>query len=155
MPLEPQAAMTADSHGCAKVLIPGEPVAVRDGLRVICSSELARGLSEDDRGTMEIVLAEVLNNIVEHAYSERPGEIEVALKLTFDSLAVSVVDHGLPMPGGDAPSGNLKPIGDFEDLPEGGFGWHLIRTLSRELVYQRENGQNRLSFRLVREQSQA
>lgn len=149
---EMQTAITDDGKGCARVSIPGEPMAVRDGLRVICSSELARGLSADERGTMEIVLAEVLNNIVEHAYSEKPGEIEVALKLSFDSLAVTVVDHGLPMPGGDAPSGKLKPIGDFDDLPEGGFGWHLIRSLSRELVYQRENGTNRLSFRLDREQ---
>ncbi len=142
-----------DSQSSTRMSIPGEPLAVRDGLRVICGSELAKGLTEDERGTMEIVLAEVLNNIVEHAYSENPGEIEVALKLSFDSLAVTVVDHGLPMPGGDAPAGKLKPIGDFDDLPEGGFGWHLIRTLSRELVYQRENGQNRLSFRLDREQS--
>lgn len=153
MPADLQTAITADSSGCARVSIPGEPLAVRDGLRVICSSELARGLSEDERGTMEIVLAEVLNNIVEHAYCENPGEIEVALKLSFDSLAVTVVDHGLPMPGGKAPSGHLKPIGDFDDLPEGGFGWHLIRTLSRELVYQRKNGTNRLSFRLDRGQS--
>lgn len=153
MPAEPQAEITADHRACARVSIPGEPLAVRDGLRVICGSELARGLSEDERGTMEIVLAEVLNNIVEHAYSESSGEIEVALKLSLDSLAVTVVDRGLPMPDGDAPAGKLKPLGEFDDLPEGGFGWHLIRTLSRELVYRRENGENRLSFRLDREQS--
>jgi serine/threonine-protein kinase RsbW len=153
MPLELREAVMTDSQSCTQMSIPGEPLAVRDGLRVICRSELAQGLTEDERGTMEIVLAEVLNNIVEHAYSENPGEIEVALKLSLDALAVTVVDDGLPMPGGDAPAGKLKPIGSFGDLPEGGFGWHLIRSLSRELVYQRKDGRNRLSFRLEREQS--
>ena len=38
-----------------------------------------RSLSPDDRGTAEIVLAEVLNNIAEHAYARFPGQIRLSL----------------------------------------------------------------------------
>ena len=47
----------------------------------------------------------------------------------------------------------MPPLGAVEDLPEGGFGWHVIRTLSKDLHYRRENGRNQLSFRLDTTQS--
>ena len=34
------------------------------------------------------------------------------------------------------------------DLPEGGFGWGLIRTLSSGLSYRRMSERNRLAFRI-------
>ena len=57
-----------------------------------------------------------------------------------------VVDTGLPMPGGEAPAGKLGKLLEIQDLPEGGFGWFLIRSLTQELTYQREGNQNTLSF---------
>ena len=33
-----------------------------------------------------------------------------------------------------------------QDLPEGGFGWFLIRSLTRDLTYLREDGYNMLCF---------
>ena len=56
------------------------------------------------------------------------------------------------MPGGRPPAGRLPDGADcaLVDLPEGGFGWHLIRTLTRDLAYVRSGGCNRLSFLLPR-----
>lgn len=39
------------------------------GLQEMFSSDLLMALSEGSRGTVEIVLAEALNNVVEHAYA--------------------------------------------------------------------------------------
>jgi serine/threonine-protein kinase RsbW len=33
-----------------------------------------------------------------------------------------------------------------DDLPEGGFGWFLIRELTKDLQYVRHEDQNRLTF---------
>jgi serine/threonine-protein kinase RsbW len=49
------------------------------------------------------------------------------------------------MPGGELPQGCL-PEAAPPDFPEGGFGWHLIRSLTADLTYARSAGQNRLSF---------
>lgn len=138
-----------------RLTIPGHQSAVRDGLRALLDTLLLRSLPEDGRGTAEIVLAEALNNIVEHAYAHHDGEIEIDLHLRQHELLCRITDTGLPMPDGKLPAGLLAPIGSFDDLPEGGFGWHLIRSLTHDLAYRRDSGRNLLTFRLDTQQSPA
>ncbi|ANB32936.1 serine/threonine-protein kinase RsbW [Rhodovulum sulfidophilum] len=104
-------------------------------------------------GMAEIVLAEVLNNIVEHAYSGgRSGPIELRLVRAGIWLRVDVRDYGRPMPGESLPDAekiNADMAGaEFrpETAPEGGFGWFLIRAFARDLDYSRNGNQNRLRF---------
>jgi serine/threonine-protein kinase RsbW len=59
-----------------------------------------------------------------------------------------VVDHGAELPGHVLPQGQLKEYGPHSDLPEGGFGWHMIRALAKDVEYRRRDGCNHLSFRL-------
>lgn len=131
-----------------RITIPGDPMAVRDGLQALFDTIMLRDLPEDGRGTAEIVLAEALNNIVEHAYARHQGDIEITLQLSVSGLVCRIVDTGSPMPDGVLPAGKLKPFTTDDDLPEGGFGWFLIRTLSRDLEYRRDGNTNLLSFRL-------
>jgi serine/threonine-protein kinase RsbW len=123
---------------------------VRDGLQRALRSRPFELLAPADRNTAEIVLAEVLNNIVEHAYSTGPGPIRLWFGLEPGQLCVRIEDEGRPMPGNRLPAGQL-PLP--ADLAEGGFGWHLIRSLSTDLRYDRCGGVNRLCFRLPAEQS--
>ena len=139
----------------ARLTIPGHPSAVRDGLRALLDTVLLRSLPEDGRGTAEIVLAEALNNIVEHAYAHHDGEIEISLQLRQNELLCVISDTGVPMPSGQLPSGVLTSFEDTAHLPEGGFGWHLIRCLSKDLTYRRTGDRNLLSFRLDTMQSPA
>lgn len=137
-----------DSVVCTHITIPGDPMAVREGLKALFNTIVLRSLPEDGRGTAEIVLAEALNNIVEHAYACHSGDIEVSLQLCANELVCRIIDTGLPMPDEQLPKGILAPVDQTDDLLEGGFGWFLIRTLSRDLHYQRHGGRNFLSFRL-------
>jgi serine/threonine-protein kinase RsbW len=135
-----------DTH----MVIPSDPLSVRHGLKSLFESLLLRQLDDEDRGKAEIVLAEALNNIVEHAYAGGDGQIELTIRVNGQGLNIRIVDHGVPMPDNSLPSGIL---GDPADLPEGGFGWYLIRTLSEDLAYHRLEGRNLLTFRLTTEQS--
>lgn len=130
------------------VVLPGEAAAVRATILSLLRSPPLCTLTAELRGNAEIVLAEVLNNIVEHAYAAGPGRIELTLRQDGDGLRCTIADEGCPMPGGAPPDGRL-PAADPDDLPEGGFGWHMIRTLTRDLAYRRDGGRNLLSFRLV------
>ncbi|MBL9059213.1 MAG: ATP-binding protein [Mangrovicoccus sp.] len=117
--------------------------AVRDALQVWEIDQLTAG-------AVEIVLAEVLNNIVEHAYVDlMSGEICVWIERRTEDLAIAVIDDGRPLPGGTIPD-PCEPDLDVAtpDLPEGGFGWGLIRTLSSGLSYRRMSERNRLAFRI-------
>ena len=103
------------------------------------------GMDQMTAGTVEIVLAEVLNNIVEHAYAEAPGQITLEMSLRPDKVECSICDTGAQMPGLALPEGKLASR-DPDNLPEGGFGWFLIRSLTEDLRYARQNDANHLYF---------
>lgn len=134
------------SPGTVQVVLAADLESVRDGLRdLFCSDHLA-SLTEESRGVVEIVLAEVLNNVVEHGYATYSGKIVVWVTRRENYLFIRMVDQGLPMPGAALPGGKLAEPHDSAELPEGGFGWFLIRTMSDELNYRRDGDQNILSF---------
>ncbi len=139
--------LPAGPEGPLTLAFPGDARSVRRALRHVITAAPLCTLSDADRGTTELVLAEVLNNIVEHAYAGCSGRIALSLDLGASGLAVRITDNGLAMPGGAVPAG-LLPTDPAATLPEGGFGWFLIRSLTRDLAYDRKNGRNHLSFTL-------
>jgi serine/threonine-protein kinase RsbW len=100
------------------------------------------GKAED----VEIVLAEAINNIVEHAYTGLPGG-KVCLR-TFigdHQLMICLMDSGHPMPNEQIPPAVLAPLPtETANLPEGGFGWYLIQSLTTAVRYQRKKDENNL-----------
>ena len=134
---------SVDPPGTVRFTLPSNHRSIRDGLQGLFALDLLTPLTPESRGAVEIVLAEVLNNVVEHAYADFPGRIEIWITRREDFLFIRIVDDGLPMPGGDLPNGKALRA---HDLPEGGFGWQLIRNLSHELTYQRDGQHNILGF---------
>lgn len=122
--------------------------AVRDVLEACEETFALADFTMDQRGTAQLVLAEVLNNIVEHAYLEQPGgEISVRLSRSDTGLCCKLTDNGRPMPGLEVPQTGLPDSsGELDSLPEGGFGWFLIRELTQNLTYDRKDGVNMLNF---------
>jgi serine/threonine-protein kinase RsbW len=113
-------------------------------------SRFAGSIGADEAGTLELALAEVLNNIVEHAYAGRAaGPVHLQLLREAGTLACRIEDRGRPMPGLALPVGRMPSVdGPVEDLAEGGWGWALIRAVTSDLSYERIGGRNRLCFRL-------
>lgn len=130
------------------VVLPGCPSAVRRTLMDARGHCRRAGLSEEDGARIELVLAEVMNNVVEHALRDCPdGVIELELSLREDRAECRVSDDGAAMPQACRPQpGTCAPLGTPTDLPEGGFGWHLICQLSRDVAYERRSGWNRLTL---------
>ncbi len=143
---------TKSSSGVvARETFPADFRWVRRGVQKVAHDLARQGITREDLGTLEIVLAEALNNIVEHAYPEdTSGDITLTVRLRSTSVMVEIQDNGRPMPQGRAPIGN-HPMTEFDNqdaMPEGGYGWFMIRELVRDLVYDRHDGNNFLLFRL-------
>ena len=132
-----------------RIVLQSQPDTVRYGLRHV-NEWIAQSGQPGLQGSVEIVLAEVINNVIEHAYAGEPqGIIEISLDPSEKGFACLIRDSGKPMPGEVLPKGSLPDLDvPLEDLPEGGFGWHMIRTLVDDLTYAREAGQNHLSFKM-------
>lgn len=131
-----------------RLVFTGTALAVRAALKELIATLAAEGRDDYLRSTTEIVLGEILNNIVEHAYGpDRQGEVELCCESGQDALWFTIRDHGAPMPGLCLPPGRPAPVdGARQDLPEGGFGWFLVHRLADDLEYCRDAGCNRLRF---------
>ena len=129
------------------LVIASEQMAVRQALAQLLANPGLCHLRCDLRGRIEIVLAEVLNNIVEHAYADQRGDITIEVSTGPCGIGCRILDTGAAMPGLALPDGKLAAH-DPQDLPEGGFGWFLIRSLTEGLCYARTDGCNELRFRL-------
>lgn len=110
-------------------------------------TDLRRGplaqLPQDRAEDIELVLAEAMNNIVEHAYAGQSGPLRLSMRRFDDRLSFRLLDIGRAMPGKRPPRGDL-PAGPPESPADGGFGWFLMRSLSRRLCYRRWKGINLL-----------
>lgn len=134
-----------------RLTLASDPFEVRAALQLLRKEMTVLNLSDDAVTRVEIIMAEILNNVVEHACRNRPDcRIDIEMARTRADLRVKVVDDGITMPGGKLPARKTAALSDSpEALPEGGFGWSLIRDLAHDLAYARRNGQNQLTFALV------
>ena len=134
-----------------RIILPSEQTAVRRALAQLQARLAPLDLNVEENGTFQIVLAEALNNVVEHAYGDGdPGVFEVEVTQVEAGLSFQITDSGAPMPDGEVPLGRLADYSsETSELPEGGFGWFLIRDLTHELSYVRDDDRNVLSFRLA------
>lgn len=133
------------------VSVQSDDMAVREALEQVLASLDPLDMSVEEIGTVELVLAEVLNNIVEHAYPDpsSAGPITIACTHRPDGLHLHITDQGEAMPNGALPVGKRASLDvGLDDLPEGGFGWFLIRDLAKDVSYQRVGAENHLSMRL-------
>ena len=131
------------------IVITGNTEAVRAGLVRIMERLAPLSMAAPEREVVELVLAEVLNNIVAHAFHDAPVALPITIRCRRDvrDLHLRITDPGHPMPGGELPGGAARPTDvATADLPEGGFGWFLIRQLVRDLRYNRVGKINRLDL---------
>jgi serine/threonine-protein kinase RsbW len=124
---------------------------VRDALQRIKQYTTDWKLSEDACINVEIVLAEALNNVVEHAYAGIPDGI-ITIDCAFDGEGMSIVisDQGHPVPEAVfmRHHSRLHAVNTSE-LPEGGFGWGLIHELTHELKVSRIGKTTLLSLTII------
>lgn len=118
----------------------------RTGISSVVDQLRDCGLPEARIGEVQIALAEAVNNVVEHAYADNtPGDVNIRCQLEDEKLSIYIRDAGAPLPKGQLPAGTAQALdGPTEELPEGGFGWFLIRELTSDIKYERSDGQNNL-----------
>lgn len=141
--------MTQDTAPDISIRLLSGTVQVRKTLEQSYTQLKEAGLDDDICDISQIILAEVLNNVVEHAYSFAEGHpICLSLWLRGDGIWCRIKDYGVAMPNNVPPAGRpaVIPGQDRDTLPEGGFGWAMVHELTEGLRYFREAGENELSF---------
>jgi serine/threonine-protein kinase RsbW len=132
--------------------IPSGPSAVRDALDRLTQGLNQLPLDAEEQSSIQLVLAEALNNIMEHAFAPPTPAGHIAIEGTChdDGLHFVISDTGSAMPDGQLPLGESQDLDvDLMDLPEGGFGWFMIREIAKDLNYERCDGVNTLNLRVA------
>ena len=103
-------------------------------------------LPSEARGDLRLLAEEACTNVVMHAFPRREaGELTLELGYEDGTVVITLIDDGVAFSPDDAPAPEVGA--DWQSRREGGVGWHLIRTLSDELHYQRVDDRNHLTLR--------
>ncbi len=94
---------------------------------------------------LDLCSSEAVTNVMMHAYVD--GDLhEISLRLAWHGgdLALEIQDDGAPFD----PTRAVEPeaAASLEEAHIGGWGIHLMRSLSNELRYRRANGHNHLTL---------
>ena len=94
---------------------------------------------------ISLVIDELAQNVVDYAYQDRPGDVEVAVTDREEDILIEIIDEGIPFdPLTQAPEPDLTS--SVEDRPIGGLGVHFTKTLMDNVEYCRESGKNHLKI---------
>lgn len=108
---------------------------------------------------IETCVVEAINNCIKHAYQNLPGNsVEVVISLFIDRITFQVCDYGKSMEIEDFEKQKRKEL-DFdpdvlEQLPEGGMGLYVIRSVMEQVEYCSAGGRNVLTMTKLFEKNQ-
>ena len=106
--------------------------ALRQFVADACSRERVEERARED---LELAVDEACTNVIEHGYAVgEPGPVALTVTRDGDALRVTITDHGTPFSPARAPEANTTA--DWQDRPEGGVGWHLIKRLTDGWEYE-------------------
>lgn len=119
-------------------------------------------VADDALARMELVMAEILNNIAQHGTGQgkepaadappRPVvTIHVSVTRHAGGLACAITDDGAPLPPDCLSDPDHPPSPEVAAMRAGGFGWVIIRDLTRSLFHFRERSRNVLCFNIPRQ----
>lgn len=122
----------------------------RDGLYSLLSrlerGLLAMGLPEELRQRARLVVDELFGNVLVHQRELSQVTLDVTATLDDDGLALQLRDTGRPFDPAAVPAPDLDA--PLQDRAVGGWGLHLVRSLSTRFDYCRRDGSNRVHLLL-------
>ena len=92
-----------------------------------------------------LAIEELVINCIDYGYDDdKVHTIAIDLSIEDETLTVTFIDDGHPFDPLRAPSPDLSL--EAQDRPVGGLGIHLLRQLSDDVSYRRQDGTNRFTL---------
>ncbi len=99
---------------------------------------------------VNLVLEELVLNVINYAYEESGHQVDVSLVCNEEDLVIEITDEGIPFnPLQDAPAPDMDS--PMEERSVGGLGVYLVRSMTSDMQYRREEGKNCLTVAVPRE----
>ena len=128
--------------------IAAKPASLRAVVEFLRGGALQAHLPEERMGELELLVDELIMNMSTHAYPEHKlGDVTVTYSVPAPGeLCVELADQGVEFNPLKVEPPDLTLT--LEKRPIGGLGVYLVKTLAKSLTYRREQGWNRVTFRV-------
>ena len=127
-----------------KIVVPANLKSLESAIRFIIQGAVEAGLSEKKLSQLQLAAEEILVNIMNYAYPDQKGDIEITYSPKQDGVEIEVADQGLPFDPLSLPKPDINA--PLEERNIGGLGIHLVRNTMDEVRYKREGSRNILTF---------
>ena len=125
----------------------GNLMDVRTTMTCIEQFMRAHEASPEVTSDLNLVLTEAMTNIARYAFPHEEGVIQCHLLLTDAFVKCCLHDQGIEFDPSEIPYNPPDPA----NIPEGGFGIFLMRSLTQNLTHRYENGINTLRFAMPKQ----
>jgi serine/threonine-protein kinase RsbW len=89
---------------------------------------------------IRLAVDEIITNIVQYAYKERPGKIWLSYDMKDDVFTVTIKDEGMPFDPTKMPQPDFdSPV---EDRKIGGLGIYFAKSAMSSMEYEHSGGMN-------------
>ncbi len=94
---------------------------------------------------LALVIEEAASNVIRHGFADgRLGDGSVSIKRDGDRVTVEIVDDGPPFDPLSVPPPD--PDTPLMERKVGGLGVEMMRRMTDQQIYRRDNGQNHLTL---------
>lgn len=96
------------------------------------------GFDEDDVFHIQMAVDEACSNVIEHAYGQGGGDINLTCCIEDDGdLRIEIADHGKPFDPDQVPNPKIGPDSvDLDAIKAGGLGLFFMRKLMDEVTFR-------------------
>ena len=133
----------------ADITVPARLESLEGLVKSATASALQWGLAGEGLFAVELVTEEAVVNVFKYAYPHGEGNVRLRCMEDGDRFVIEVTDWGLPFDATALPDPDITS--PLEERPVGGLGIHLIKKMSDEMRYTREDGQNILRLFIRKE----
>ncbi len=93
---------------------------------------------------LNLAIEEAVVNVMNYAYPNGKGDVQVDIKTDSDSIVVVLKDSGIPFD--PTKKGDVDTTLSVEERPIGGLGIHLVKQIMDKVSYLRHDNQNILTL---------
>ena len=133
----------------ADITVPARLESLEGLVKAATGSALQWGLAGEGLFAVELATEEAVVNVFKYAYCHGEGDVRLRCMAEGDRFVIEVTDWGVPFDATALPEPDITS--PLEKRPVGGLGIHLIKKMTDEMTYTRENGQNVLRLFIRKE----
>ena len=135
----------------ADITVPARLESLEGLVKSATGSALQWGLAGEGLFAVELATEEAVVNVFNYAYPHGEGKVRLRCMEEGDRFVIEVTDWGVPFDATAMPAPDLTS--PLAERPVGGRGIYLIKKMTDEMRYTREDGQNVLRLYIREERT--